>query len=106
MVKNPPATVDVRDTGSIPVLGRSSGGGHGNPRPVFLPVDRGAWAGYSPCGRKGSGRSEVTARRHAQCLGTLLNVTWQPGRAGVCGENGYVRYMCCSSETITALLLG
>ena len=33
MVENPPATVDVRDTGSIPVLGRSSGGGRGNPLP-------------------------------------------------------------------------
>ena len=32
MVKNPSANVgDVRDTGLIPGLGRSSGGGHGNP---------------------------------------------------------------------------
>ena len=31
-VKNPPANVrDVRDTGSIPVLGRSPGGQHGDP---------------------------------------------------------------------------
>ena len=27
----------VGDLGSIPELGRSSGGGHGNPPPVFLP---------------------------------------------------------------------
>ena len=33
MVKNLPAnTGDVRDAGSTPGLGRSSGGGHGNPR--------------------------------------------------------------------------
>ena len=33
MVKNPPASAgDERDTGSIPESGRSSGGGHGNPR--------------------------------------------------------------------------
>ena len=32
MVKNPPANaVDVRDVGSIPGLGRSPGGGNGNP---------------------------------------------------------------------------
>ena len=32
MVKNPPANAgDVRDTGSIPGLGRSPGGGNGNP---------------------------------------------------------------------------
>ena len=31
MVKNPPANVeDARDVGSIPGLGRSPGGGHGN----------------------------------------------------------------------------
>ena len=30
-VKNPPANAgDVRDTGSVPGLGKSSGGGHGN----------------------------------------------------------------------------
>ena len=32
MVKNPPANAgDVRDAGLIPGLGRSPGGGHGNP---------------------------------------------------------------------------
>ena len=32
MVKNPPANEeDVRDVGLIPGLGRSSGGGNGNP---------------------------------------------------------------------------
>ena len=32
VVKNPPANAgDIRDTGSIPGLGRSCGGGHGNP---------------------------------------------------------------------------
>jgi len=32
VVKNPPANAgDVRDKGSIPGLGRSPGGGHGNP---------------------------------------------------------------------------
>lgn len=37
VVKNPPVNAgDVRDMGSNPGLGRSPGGGHGNPTPVFL----------------------------------------------------------------------
>ena len=37
---------DIRDMGSIPELGRSPGGGHGNPLQYFClenPTDRGAW---------------------------------------------------------------
>ena len=45
-VKNLPANAgDIRDTGSIPELGRSPGRGHGNPLQYsFLenPMDRGA----------------------------------------------------------------
>ena len=47
MIKNLPAIAgDIRDVGSIPELGRSPGGGHGNP---FLysclenPMDRETW---------------------------------------------------------------
>ena len=47
VVKNPPAnTGDIRDVGSIPGLGKSPGGGHGNPLQYSClenPVDRGAW---------------------------------------------------------------
>ena len=47
VVENPPATAeDVRDAGSIPGSGRSSGGGHGNPLQYSCledPMDRGAW---------------------------------------------------------------
>lgn len=47
MVKNPPAKAgDLRDVGSIPESGRSSGGGHGNPlQDSYLenPTDREAW---------------------------------------------------------------
>ena len=48
-VKNHPANVgDLRDPGSIPGLGRSPGGGHGNPFHCSClenPMDRGAlWA--------------------------------------------------------------
>ena len=32
VIKNPPVDAgDVRDAGSVPGLGRSAGGGHGNP---------------------------------------------------------------------------
>ena len=47
VVKNPPAKAgDARDAGSIPGLGRSPGGEHGNPLQCSClenPRDRGAW---------------------------------------------------------------
>ena len=47
VVKNPPVNPgDRRDMGSVPGLGRSHGGGHGNSLQYsFLenPLDRGAW---------------------------------------------------------------
>ena len=46
-VKNSPANAgDLIDTGSIPRLGRSPGGGHGNPFQYSClenPMDKGAW---------------------------------------------------------------
>ena len=47
VVKNPPANAgDIRDPSLIPGLGRSLGGGHGNPLQYSClenPMDRGAW---------------------------------------------------------------
>ena len=47
VVKNPPANAgDKRDSGLIPGLGRSPGGGHGNSLQYSClenPMDRGAW---------------------------------------------------------------
>ena len=47
VVKNPPANGgDIRDSGSIPVWGRSPGVGHGNTLQYSClenPMDRGAW---------------------------------------------------------------
>ena len=47
MVKNPPASAgDIEDMGLISGLGRSPGGGHGNPFHYSClenPMDRGAW---------------------------------------------------------------
>ena len=47
MVKNSPANAgDVRDTGLVPGLGRSPGGGHDNPLQYSClenPMDSGVW---------------------------------------------------------------
>ena len=47
VVKNPPANAgDIRDAGSIPRLGRSPGGGHGNQLQYSClenPMRSGAW---------------------------------------------------------------
>ena len=47
VVKNLPASAgDIRDLGLIPGLGRSPGGGNGNPLQYSClenPMDRGAW---------------------------------------------------------------
>ena len=51
------------DLGSIPGSGRSPGGGHGKPTPVFLPGEshgQRSLAGCSPWGHKESGTTEVT----------------------------------------------
>ena len=68
MVKNPPANAgDVRDVGSIPGSGRSPGGGHGNPTPVFLPGEsygQRSLAGCSPWGCKESDMTEATSHTH------------------------------------------
>ena len=62
MVKNPLANAgEVRDAGLIPGLGRSPGGGHGNP--IFLPGEshgQKSLVGYSPWGHKESDATEVT----------------------------------------------
>ena len=47
VIKNPPANLgDIRDSGSIPGLGRPPRGGHGNPLLYSClenPLDREAW---------------------------------------------------------------
>ena len=52
MVKIPPANAgDLRDVALIPGLGRSPGGGHGNPLQYSClgnPIDRGAWQARVP----------------------------------------------------------
>ena len=53
------STCNVGDLGSIPGLGRSPGGGHGNPLQYSClenPMDRGAWR--APWGHKESDTTE------------------------------------------------
>ena len=70
-VKNPPVNAgDIRDMDSTPGLGRSPGGGHGNPVQYSClenPTDRGArWAKFIGSQRVGHTWSDQ-ARRHARC---------------------------------------
>ena len=64
MVKNPPSNAgDARDTGLIPGLGSSPGGGHGNPLQYSYlesPMDRGSWKVTVNGGLKESDTPEVT----------------------------------------------
>ena len=63
VVKSPPANAgEVRDAGSIPGLGGSPRGGHGNPLQYSClenPMDRGAWQA-AVHGRKELNMPEVT----------------------------------------------
>ena len=64
VVKNWPANAgDIRDMGSIPGLGRSPGGGHGNPLQYSClenPHGQRSLAGCGPWGRKESDMTEET----------------------------------------------
>ena len=65
MVKNPPVnTGDIRDAGLFPGLGKSPGGGCGNPLQYSClenPMDTGAWwAACSPWGHKELDMPETT----------------------------------------------
>ena len=66
LVKNLPASVeDTRDTGSLPGLGQSPGGGHGT-HSIFLPGEshgQRSLADYSPWSCK---ESDMTEHTHTQ----------------------------------------
>ena len=64
VVKNPPANAgDIRDTGSIPGLGRSPREGHGNPLQYSCLENihgQRSLTGYNPQGHKALDKTEVT----------------------------------------------
>ena len=65
MVKNLPANAgNIRDTGSISGLRRSSGGAHGNPLQYSCLKKQRSLEAYSPWGYKDSGRTEATRHTH------------------------------------------
>ena len=71
VVKNLPADAgDIRDAGLIPGLGRSPGGGRGNPLQYsFLedPLGQRSLVGFSPWGRKESDMTErLSTAQHIQ----------------------------------------
>ena len=70
MVKNTPANAgDARDMGLIPGLGRSPGGGHGNPLQrsgLENPRDRGAWR--TRVQRVSKSQTEVTWHAHTSVI--------------------------------------
>ena len=71
MVKNPAA--NAGDHGSIPELGRSPGGRHGNPLQYSClenPHGQRSLVGYSPWGRKESDMTERLTRAHMQMIGS------------------------------------
>ena len=63
-VRNPHANVgDIRDTGSIPGLGRSPRRGNGNPLQYSClenPRDGGAWRAHSPWSQKESNMTDLS----------------------------------------------
>ena len=63
VVKNLPANAgDIRDTGSIPGLGRCPGGGHDNPFQYSClenPYGQRSLVGYSPWGSRESDTTSV-----------------------------------------------
>ena len=72
----PAKSADVRDVGLISGSGRSPGGGHGKPLQYSCPenpLDRGAWRGYSPRGRRRVGHDWVTQHPHVQ---THVLLSW------------------------------
>ena len=79
VVQNPPAnTGDIRDRDSIPGLGRSPGGEHGNPILQYSclenPVDRGAWWATVHGGRKETLLMLLSTAQHL--FSHLFGSTW------------------------------
>ena len=79
VVKNPLASAgDIRDTGSIPGLGRSPGGGHGNPLQYAClenPMDKGAWQVTVPRVTKSqTGLKQLSTHTHIHTCITKKNV--------------------------------
>ena len=89
MVKNPPANAgDSGDTGPIPGLGRSPGGGHGNSLQYSClenPMDRGAWWA-TVHGVPESDMTEDTHLLHSLAFDVIFSEVSYIGRAHISVE--------------------
>ena len=94
MVKNLPASAgDFRDTGSIPGLGRSPGGGHGNPLQYSClenPHVQRSLAGYSPWGRTESDTTKATYKGKHGASQVALVIKNLPASAGDVRDEGSI----------------
>ena len=104
VVKNlPDSAGDIRDSGSIPGLGRSPGGGHGNPLLYSClenPHGQRSLAGYSPWSHKESDATELTQHSHSvyrlitNFISALLALTIP------FGNDTFVFYVCRSISVL------
>ena len=70
------STCNAGDRGSIPVSGKSPGGGHGNPLQYSClehPHEQRSLAGYSPWGRKESARHCRATKRQRELITVLAS---------------------------------
>ena len=82
------STCNAGDLNLLPVLGRSPGGGHGNPLQyscLEIPQGQRSLVGYSPCGRRESDRTEWAQHSTAQHSTGSLNL----GDKGQCVTHNY-----------------
>ena len=74
MIGNLPANAGAAgDTGSIPMLGKSPGGGNGNPQHYFClenPMDRGAW--QATVHEVTKNQTQLKAHMHAQIMSNTV----------------------------------
>ena len=82
VVKNLPANAgDIKDAGSIPRLGRSPGGGNGNPLQYSClenPMDRGAWrATVYRVTKSWTRLKRLSTHVHTDCV---ISIAGGPGR--------------------------
>ena len=78
LVKNPPTNAEDTRCGFDPGVGRSPGGGNGNPLQYSWlenPLDRGAWRATVPGVVKSQTRLNMHARKFHTCLSLHISVS-------------------------------
>ena len=100
IVKNPPAKAgDAGDAGLAPELGRSPGGGHGNPLQCSClenPMDGGAW--WATVRRVS--KSWMPASMHQLCIYVSPNLPVHPPHPSPIGIYMFVPCVCVSISAL------